>query len=99
MGRSALRRHDLLRPLCETAMPEQSPDQRELGRYFALAHVGLEMVVPVGVGMALDYYFGWMPWGVVVGAVLGLIVGITQLVRLSRRMDGNGPDRRERDAR
>ena len=80
-------------------MPDQGRNRRELGRYYALAQVGLEMVVPIGVGMALDHYLGWTPWGVVVGAVLGLIVGITQLVHLSRRTDANGPDTPERDAR
>ncbi len=76
-------------------MPENQPNRRELATYYALAQVGMEMVVPVGVGMLLDYYLDWTPWGVVVGAVLGLIVGITQLVTISNRMNQKGQDQRE----
>jgi F0F1-type ATP synthase assembly protein I len=73
-------------------MPDKLPDHRELGHYFTLAQVGLEMVVPIGVGVLLDYNFGWAPWGVVSGAVLGLVVGLTHLVALSNRHQGKGPN-------
>ena len=45
---------------------------KEMGYYFTLAKVGLEMVVPIALGLWLDNLFGWQPWGVVGGAVLGL---------------------------
>lgn len=82
-------------------MPEGPPDRRELGRNYALAQIGFEMVVPIGIGMALDFYLGWTPapWGVVVGTVLGLVIGITQLVAVSGRMNQEGPDKPDRDAR
>ena len=60
-------------------------DPKELGRYLALANVGLEMVVPVGVGVALDHYFNWAPWGAAGGAVLGLALGVTHLVMMSSK--------------
>jgi F0F1-type ATP synthase assembly protein I len=70
-----------------------------MGFYWALSQVGLEMVVPVGVGIALDRYFHWTPWGTVVGAVLGLVVGFVHLVVMLNRheQDGAGPSER-RDA-
>lgn len=80
-------------------MPKGPPDPKELGRYYALAQVGMEMVAPIGVGLALDYYLNWTPWGVVVGAVLGLVLGITHIVSLSNPTTGNGPDPPERDSR
>ena len=49
-------------------MPLGLPNSREMGRYFALAQVGLEMVVPIVIGVLADSYFGWGPWGVVVGS-------------------------------
>jgi F0F1-type ATP synthase assembly protein I len=73
-------------------MPERPPpDPRELGVHYTIAQVGLEMVAPAGLGAVLDHYLGWSPWGVVVGAVLGLVTGIAHLVALSNRQD-----RRER---
>ena len=57
-------------------------DPRELGFYFALSQVGMEMVVPVGAGAALDHYLGWAPWGTIVGALLGLGVGMAHLILL-----------------
>lgn len=67
-------------------------DPRELGRYLALANVGLEMVVPVGAGVALDHYLGWSPWGAAGGTVLGLTVGLTHLVMMANKQNREPPD-------
>ena len=58
-------------------------DRRELARYVAISQVGLEMVAPVVLGLVLDHYFRWSPWGVIVGAVIGLIGGVAHLVHLA----------------
>ncbi len=63
----------------------QGPQQ--LGYYFALSQVGMEMVVPIGAGVLLDRWLDWQPWGVVGGAAFGFFVGIAHLVVLSRRND------------
>src|SRR5262245_35075009 len=81
-------------PPGEAAMPKHPPEARDLGHYFSLAQVGLEMVVPVGAGVLLDNHFGWQPWGVVVGAVLGLATGLTHLAALSRRRNRHEAGRR-----
>lgn len=60
---------------------------RDLGYYFALAQVGLEMVAPIGIGIVLDYYLSWTPWATVGGAVLGLVGGIAHLIAISNRPD------------
>src|SRR4051812_41248233 len=60
-------------------------DPKDLARYLAISQVGLEMAAPAGVGAVLDYYLGWSPWGVIVGAVLGLTVGMIHLVQLANR--------------
>jgi F0F1-type ATP synthase assembly protein I len=52
-----------------------------------LAQVGLELAAPAAVGLLLDNYFGWQPWGVICGAVLGLLAGLAHLVALSQKFD------------
>jgi F0F1-type ATP synthase assembly protein I len=68
-------------------MPLGSPDFKNLGYYITMAQAGMEMVIPIGVGAMLDYYLKWSPWGVVVGAVVGLIGGLSHLVALMNRKD------------
>jgi len=63
------------------------PDSREMGYYFALAQIGLEMVAPMGLGIGLDYWFGWTPWATVIGLVLGFVGGLVHLVLLVQRHD------------
>lgn len=69
-------------------------DPREFGRYLALANVGLEMVVPIGLGVALDYYLDWSPWGAAGGAVLGLTLGLFHLVTLTNKENERDDQRR-----
>jgi F0F1-type ATP synthase assembly protein I len=72
------------------------PDSRkELGFYLSLAQVGLEMVVPVVAGIALDHYLHSLPWGTVSGAALGPLVGIIHLVVLQQRFERKGNSKRQ----
>lgn len=76
-------------------LPEM-PDRNEMGRYVALGQIGMEMVAPILAGLAADHYLGWRPWGVIAGAVLGLVSGFVHLVHLLSKMDSkdsSGPDR------
>jgi F0F1-type ATP synthase assembly protein I len=68
-------------------MPEGPINPREFGHYISVAQVGVEMAAPIGVGLAADYLLGWSPWGVVVGALLGLVAGVAHLVVLMNRQD------------
>jgi F0F1-type ATP synthase assembly protein I len=72
-------------------MPEERPDPKEIGYYFALGQVGLEMVAPIVLGLWLDGQFGWSPWGAVAGAVFGLVVGLMHLVYMLNQRDRRGP--------
>jgi F0F1-type ATP synthase assembly protein I len=69
------------------ALVSQPPDAREQGYAFALAQIGVEMVAPLGVGLALDYYFGWGPWATVIGCVVGFVGGMAHLILLVRQHD------------
>ena len=48
-------------------------EARDYGRMMALSQIGFEMVGPIILGLVLDNQFGWSPWGVACGAVLGLV--------------------------
>ncbi len=74
-------------------------ESRELGRYLALGQVGLEMVVPIAVGLAADRYFGCGPWGLIVGAVLGLGGGLAHLVHQANKMNASNPSDKGPQAR
>jgi F0F1-type ATP synthase assembly protein I len=63
-------------------MSQRFPDSRNLGRAYGMAQVGVEMVVPIGLGLALDRWLGSMPWATVAGAVLGFVGGLVHLVSI-----------------
>lgn len=60
-------------------------DPKQVGRYFAIAQVGMEMAMPVAAGAVLDYLLNWAPWAMIAGAVLGFTAGIIHLVALTKR--------------
>jgi F0F1-type ATP synthase assembly protein I len=62
-----------------------SADRKNLTRYLALSQVGLEMAAPALIGLGLDYWLGWGPWGVITGAVIGLFGGLAHLVHLANK--------------
>jgi hypothetical protein len=78
-------------------VPGGAPDRKQMGHYFALAQVSLEMVVPLVAGIFLDYAFHWN-WAAVTGAVLGFVVGLLHLVVLSRRQGPTDSSKPRREA-
>ena len=56
-------------------------------RGLALASMAIgEMVGPILLGVWLDNRYGWAPWGLAVGAVVGVVGGIGHLILTARRM-------------
>ncbi len=68
-------------------MPEQGPKPREMGYLIAIGQVGLEMVVPIGLGVALDVWLKTLPWITVAAVVLGLVGGMAHLMSLLKQLD------------
>jgi len=66
-------------------MPNSPLDPKQVGLYFTLGQVGMEMVAPVVLGLLLDHYFAWTPWATVSGAALGFVGGLGHLVSLLNR--------------
>jgi hypothetical protein len=66
----------------ESLMPQSV--ERLMAKLMTIGTVGTEMVAPIGLGLLLDYFLGTMPWFMVTGAVLGLVVGIVHLIQLNK---------------
>jgi F0F1-type ATP synthase assembly protein I len=79
-----------------TEIAEDRQNSREVGYYFALAQTGLEIVAPIGIGLALDHYLGWSPWGVIGGTILGFVGGLVHLIVMVNRHDAETSKSRKR---
>jgi F0F1-type ATP synthase assembly protein I len=55
----------------------------------ALSTVGLSFVLAIVIGVAAGYYidnhFGTKPWGFLIGFVFGLVAGVLNVVRTSKK--------------
>jgi F0F1-type ATP synthase assembly protein I len=76
-------------------MPPPDSERRQLGIYYAMAQVGLEMVVPIGLGWWADEQLGSAPWLLVLGVILGFVLGIVHLVALTRQDESKPPKDKE----
>lgn len=69
--------------------PERSALSVGVGWAYRVMSVGLEFVVPALVGHWVDGRLRTGPWGVLIGATLGFIVGMTHLLQIAVRGAGN----------
>jgi hypothetical protein len=66
----------------------------DLRAYAVLTQVGFEMVLPLLAGLGLDFWLRWtLPGLTILGALVGLVLGVTHLVVLTGQDDATGPDR------
>jgi F0F1-type ATP synthase assembly protein I len=71
-------------------MAEKRPQNQDSdwGKYLGL---GLETAIGAGIGYAvgawLDRRYGWAPWGVTVGTLLGVFAGMYLLIKEGLRMN------------
>ena len=76
-------------------MPEdQQPSDRQkkinaIRTIGALSTVGFSFVLAIVIGVAAGYYidnhFGTKPWGFLIGFVFGLVAGVLNVVRTSKK--------------
>ncbi len=65
----------------------QDPTPRDMGYYFALAQVGIEMVLPTLLGYWIDSWVATTPWITIVAAVLGFAAGMIHLIMILRQKE------------
>jgi F0F1-type ATP synthase assembly protein I len=73
-------------------MPSESSRQQKINTIRtigALSTVGLSFVLAIVIGVAAGYYidnhFGTKPWGFLIGFVFGMIAGVLNVVRTSKK--------------
>ena len=80
-------------------LPGSSSDREDLNRLLRFSQVGLEMVAPIGIGLALDFWLRWLPWATLIGAVLGLTFGLYHMVRLMNQENAAEAAKPKRESR
>jgi F0F1-type ATP synthase assembly protein I len=61
---------------------------KKLGLYISLGQVGMEMVVPIAAGAALDHYSEvTAPWGTLGGVFFGFTSGLLHLITIMKRLE------------
>ncbi len=68
-------------------MPDDQSRSSQFGYLMAIGQVGIEMVVPIGLGVLADVKLKTMPLFVVIGVLVGLIGGMLHMMALLKRMD------------
>jgi F0F1-type ATP synthase assembly protein I len=75
----------------------QPPPSDAAFRYATLAQLGTEMVLPIGLGVYLDYRLDTGPWLTVTGAMLGFGVGMLHLLRVVNRKSQGSSGQQQRE--
>lgn len=58
-----------------------------VGRYYALAQCGMEMVIPTIAGIFVDKWLGTAPIFIILFTVFGFVGGITHIIYLSKAIE------------
>lgn len=64
-----------------------SPTQKDfrlMAKVAQISQIGMEMAVPVGLGVGVDFWLKTMPWFTIIGAILGPTLGFIHLLALIR---------------
>jgi hypothetical protein len=62
--------------------PTNNTDQPAAFRVYQISQIGMEMAIPVGIGVGLDLWLKTMPICTIIGAVLGPTLGFIHLMAL-----------------
>ena len=60
-----------------------------------ISQIGIEMAVPVGIGIGIDFWLKTLPWLTILGAIVGPTLGFIHLLSLikpqNKSKDETGP--------
>ena len=79
-----------------TALPEyQRPSPISVGLTWAsrVTSIGMSFVLPTLAGYGVDRWLGSSPIGTLVGALLGFLVGMLQILGLAKQVAARQPSR------
>lgn len=80
-----------VRPTTASVGDAYGDGMREAGPYLGLGlQIGGSMALFVGLGVAADRWLGTAPWGVLVGAALGMIGIVALVVRVANEASARG---------
>jgi F0F1-type ATP synthase assembly protein I len=65
--------------------PTNKTDQRAAVRIHEISQIGMEMAIPVGIGVGLDYWLKTMPLCTIIGAILGPTLGFIHLMGILKQ--------------
>ncbi len=65
----------------------REPTSRDLGNLFAIAGIGLEMVLPAAAGIYLDIWLDTGHWFTTILAVVGFAGGLIHLLAIVNRQE------------
>ena len=69
--------------------PPTDKDFRLMAKVAQISQIGMEMAVPVGIGVGLDFWLKTMPWFTIIGAILGPTLGFIHLLSLIKPQNKN----------
>jgi F0F1-type ATP synthase assembly protein I len=78
--------------LAKPRVASEADDERR--EKWAVAGAGMELAAGIGLfaglGYLIDWWLGSLPWGTVIGALLGMAAGMYQLIKTVNRVSDPG---------
>lgn len=71
-------------------MPKDEPNWNTLLGIGSQVLVGVAM--GLGIGLWLDKRYGWSPWGVIIGTLVGLAAGMYSMIHEAMKVFRDPPD-------
>lgn len=60
----------------------------EYARYLSLgSEIAASLLIPIGLGYGVDFFVGTSPFGVLIGALVGIIIFFLIIMRISKRFE------------
>jgi len=76
---------------------DRSSESKVWALYVSIGQIGLEMVVPIALGLLLDRWLGTLPWIGVAGVFIGFFGGLFHLLKMVEKIDRTKPPKPPQD--